>query len=64
MDHIETDRYNSTEFIHSMRNVNRDTSRKKRQNNKRRMKKDQKTGRTTNSENIEKKGGNIDVVIG
>ena len=64
MDHIETDRYNTTEFIHSMRNVNRDTSKEKRENKKRRMKKDHKNTKSIHHENIENKGSNIDVVIG
>jgi hypothetical protein len=65
MDHIETDQYPSIEFIHSMRNVSRDTSKRKKQNNNKNMKKRQeKKHSNPHRDNLENKGSNIDVVIG
>ena len=66
MEHIETKDYNVTEFIHSMRNVNRDASREK--NRDRKNKKPKKEllknkHRKHHDDDLENKGINIDVVI-
>lgn len=66
MNHIETDHLNPTEFIHSMRNVSRDTNQKKQNKNKKQMKKNLKDTKKNNNhrDTVENKGSNIDVVIG
>jgi len=67
MDHIETNQYNPTEFIHSIRNVNRDTHQKKKKENKKQQLKKEKMKMKSHKKHTDEKetiGRKIDLTIG
>ncbi len=65
MEHIELHRYNSSEFIHSMKNVDKDSNGRKKQNKKKNKKYNkEKNMKNHHRDNQDNKGGKIDVIVG
>ena len=63
MEQIDPHRYNSTEYIHSTRNINRDPNNRKKEENKKKQKEKCKIDKIMKKAE-KNKGSMIDVLVG